>query len=222
MQFIVLEGLDGAGKSTQVNRIRNYYENLHIQTQFIHFPRTENPYFGDMAARFLRGEFGNLNEVNPYLVAMIYAGDRKDAAFTIQQWLNSNQVVIADRYVYSNIAYQCAKFSLDEDKIRLKDWILDFEFNYYQLPKPTLNLFLDVPFDFTKNSLSKNRLGSEREYLQGKNDIHEQNLQFQETVKLEYLNLCKNDECFKRIDCSNKHSQILSEEEIFQKIKCLL
>lgn len=222
MHFIVLEGLDGAGKSTQVNLIKEFLEEKNIVTRFLHFPRTDSPFFGDMVARFLRGEFGNLDNVNPYIVAMLYAGDRKDASEMIQQWLDQKIVVIADRYVYSNIAYQCAKIRSKEEKIKLSKWIIDFEFGYYKLPQPTINLFLDVPFVFTKNKLSQARTGHERDYLKGEVDIHEEDLSFQEQVRQEYLHLCENENNFIRIDCSNSRAEMASPDEIFSKIKEVL
>jgi len=219
MKFIVLEGLDGAGKSTQVSLLTEYLNRQNIQTKYLHFPRTELPYFGELIAKFLRGDFGNIENVNPYLVAVLYAGDQKDASQTILSWLNQNYFVIADRYVYSNIAYQCAKLKSPDEKEKLRKWIIDFEFGYYKLPKPDLNFFLDVPFIFTKNKLCQLRIGSERDYLQGSNDIHEKNLDFQEQVRNEYLHLCKSETNFKRIDCSNDLQNMATPDEIFEKVK---
>jgi dTMP kinase len=219
MHFIVLEGLDGAGKSTQVSLIKDYLEQKNIQTKFLHFPRTDSPFYGDMIARFLRGEFGNLDNVNPYIVALLYAGDRKDASETICKWLAENFVVIADRYVYSNIAYQCAKLHSEDEKIKLRDWILNFEFQYYKIPQPSINLFLDVPFIFTKNKLTHARTGQERDYLQGVHDIHEENLSFQEQVRQEYLNLCQSEKNFIKIDCNSEAFEMLPPDLIFNKIK---
>ena len=107
--FIVLEGLDGAGKSTQIKRLTRFFEERGRECAYLHFPRFNAPVYGELIARFLRGEFGSASEVNPYLVALIYAGDRADAATMIRQWLDAGKVVILDRYVYSNVGYQCAK-----------------------------------------------------------------------------------------------------------------
>lgn len=219
MKFIVLEGLDGAGKSTQVSLLTEYLNKQNIQTKFLHFPRTESPYFGEMIARFLRGDFGDIDNVNPYIVAMLYAGDRKDASKEIESWIKENFVVIADRYVFSNIAYQCAKLNSQIEKEKLRKWIIDFEFGYYNLPKPDLNLFLDVPFIFTKNKLTQSRSGSERDYLNGNSDIHEKNLDFQEQVRNEYLHLCETELNFSRVDCSDNNQNMEIPEEIFKKIK---
>ena len=128
-----------------------------------------------MIARFLRGELGEINAVNPYLVALIYAGDRADSKSMLEKWINQNVTVVLDRYVYSNIAYQCAKLQDKQRQEQLKAWILKTEFEYFDLPKPDLNIFLDVPFTFTKRKLTEQRDGNDRLYLNGQRDIHEAN-----------------------------------------------
>ena len=166
MKFIALEGLDGAGKSTQLKLLKEWFYSKGLKYKYLHFPRTESPFYGEMVAKFLRGDFGNLDQVDPYLVAILYAGDRRDASQQIENAIKDETYVIVDRYVYSNIAYQCAKLELKEAKNKLKDWILDLEFDYNKMIKPDISIFLDVPFEFTKNSLTNNRGGDDRDYLE--------------------------------------------------------
>ena len=111
MKLFVIEGLDGAGKSTQIQLLKEFFLKQGYICEYLHYPRTEAPYFGELIARFLRGEFGEIGDVDPYLVAMLYAGDRKDASELISGWLKKGNIVILDRYTYSNIAYQCAKLA---------------------------------------------------------------------------------------------------------------
>lgn len=155
MRFLVIEGLDGSGKSTQLKLLREHLEREEIRFKYLHFPRLEEGVYGRLIARFLRGEMGSNDEVDPTLVALIFAGDRADAAPLIRQWMNEGYLVIVDRYVYSNIAFQCAKLEKPGERIALRDWILEFEFGYNNLPKPDLNLLLHVPFEFTRQQLRK-------------------------------------------------------------------
>src|SRR5512147_2233192 len=128
MNFIVIEGLDGAGKSTQIRMVEEYLLSRKIKSKFIHFPRTDSPVYGDLISRFLRGELGNIDTVNPYLIALIYAGDRYDAAEMLRNWMNEGFVIIADRYLYSNIAFQCAKLRNADEQKKLAVWIKELEY----------------------------------------------------------------------------------------------
>ena len=218
MKFVVIEGLDGSGKSTQIKLLLKYLDNRKISYRYLHFPRTESPFFGELISMFLRGDFGELDNVNPYLVAMIYAGDRNDSKEQISKWLKAGYYVIADRYVSSNIAFQCAKIHNQKKRTTLKNWILKLEYDYYRIPKPDVQFFLDVPFDFTIKKLSVHRKGKDRRYLNGQTDIHEQDLEFQREVRKVYLNIARQDPHFYRIDCSNRQNGILSPEHIFEKL----
>lgn len=213
-KFIVFEGMDGAGKSTQVNLLIKYLETENVKYKYLHFPMTDSEIFGGLISRYLRGEFGNINDVNPYLVALIYAGDRRNAKKTISTYLADGYLLIVDRYVNSNIAFQCAKVDNSDEKSELMEWIIKLEYGYYSIPKPDISLYLDVPFSFVENKLSEERVGREREYLDGKTDIHENSLELQKKVRIEYLELI-NEKDFYRINCINdKDQRILNTEEI--------
>lgn len=218
MSFIVIEGLDGAGKSTQLKLLADHFSNQGIQCEALHFPRTDSPFFGELIARFLRGELGKLDQVDPYVVAMLYAGDRRDAASILQDWLDKGKTILLDRYVYSNIAFQCAKLRDEHRQKRLRDWIYELEFEYFRIPKPSLNIFLDVPFDFTVSRLQNQRSGADRDYLQGSVDIHEEDLTFQERVRRVYLKQPEYDTDFVVIPCSNSDGLMGNKEEIFSKV----
>ena len=214
MRFLVIEGLDGSGKSTQLKLLREYLERNAVPYSYLHFPRLEEGVFGELIARFLRGEMGANNQVDPYLVALIFAGDRADAASQIRQWKDEGKLVIVDRYVYSNIAFQCAKLTSMVEQGRLRDWILDFEFEYNKLPRPDLNLYLNVPFEFTKKQLKRTRNGDDRAYLKGERDIHEENLDFQERVRQVYLSLRGHVDDLDIIDCISPDGEMLEPATI--------
>lgn len=216
--LIVLEGVDAAGKSTQIRMLSEYFTAHGHGIEYLHFPRTDAPYFGELIARFLRGEFGSVSEVDPYIVALLYAGDRKDASDLISSWLLSGKTVLLDRYTYSNIAYQCAKYDDAASQDRLMSWILDLEFGHFNIPRPDLNLFLDVPFSFTLKKLATQRTGDDRNYLNGIRDIHEENISFQGKVRDMYLRVSDSDSNLALINCIDEKEEILPPEKIFELI----
>ncbi len=219
MKFLVIEGIDGSGKSTQMKLLMNYLEQNEIPYRYIHFPRTDTPFYGELIGRFLRGDFGDINSVDPYLVALLYAGDRKDAANTIQQWLDDGYMVLLDRYVYSNIAFQCAKITDIKKRNELRNWILNLEYDFFKIPKPNLNILLDVPFSFTRNQLTGERTGRARSYLKGSRDIHENDLDFQKRVREMYLwqsTLCND---MVTINCMGTNDTMLPADVIFDVIR---
>jgi len=217
--LVVIEGLDGAGKSTQVKKLRNYLETRLGSLEYIHFPRYDAPVYGDLISRFLRGDFGNNETVHPQLVALLFAEDRHGAAPQMKETLENGGNILLDRYVYSNIAYQCAKLSDHAEAETLRDWIFNTEYGDFSLPKPDLNIFLDVPIGFVESKLKSQRGGDDRSYLEGGYDIHEADIEFQKRVREIYRRQCELDPTFIRIDCSDEYGQMLPPGAIFDKLR---
>jgi dTMP kinase len=217
--LVVLEGLDGAGKSTQVRKLKEYLTERCGELEYIHFPRYDAPVYGDLISRFLRGDFGANDAVHPQLVALLFAEDRHGAAPLIREALEEGKTVLLDRYVYSNIAYQCAKLNDMVARKRLRDWIFNTEYGDFQLPVPDLNLFLDVPIGFVEQSLSQARSGADRNYLGGAQDIHEASIAFQQDVRSLYLAQTQLDKRFLRIDCADENGNMLPPDAIFQRVR---
>jgi dTMP kinase len=216
--IITIEGLDGSGKSTQIKWFTAKLESLGIAHRFIHFPMMNKGVYGKLIAAYLRGEFGSLEEVHPKLVALLFAEDRKEHLGLLQQWLEEGYLIIMDRYVNSNIAFQCAKTEELLQKQELKEWILEFEFKHNQLPKPDISFFLHVPFDVITRSLHQYRVGDDRTYLNGKVDIHEDSLSLQKGVYEEYLAMVQEQDNFHEVRCFTEHQEWLSPEEIHHRL----
>ena len=217
--LIVLEGLDGAGKSTQVRKLRSYLESFDPSLEYIHFPRYDSPVYGDLIGKFLRGGFGDISSVHPQLVALLFAEDRHSAKEHLRSILDSGGLVLLDRYVYSNIAYQCAKLESESDSEQLRQWIVDTEYGNFGLPRPDLNIFLDAPLDFVRKNLSDSRAGDDRAYLCGAADIHEADIQFQARVREMYLRQARLDPDFVIASCSAVDGTMLPPDETFSRIK---
>ncbi len=221
-KFWVIEGLDGCGKTTQMECLMQTLDKKGIPYRYIHFPMLNKGVYGELIAEFLRGEYGTVEGVHPKLVALLFANDRMEHIQTIIDWLEQGYYVLADRYVYSNIAFQCAKLSEEGEKDSLKNWILDFEFNRNQLPKPDKTLFLSVPLEFIQKNLSETRTGNDRDYLNGKEDIHEKSLTLQENVYREYIKLLNERGDFEKVDCFDGEGRFLPKEQIHEKIMAIL
>ncbi len=220
--LIVLEGLDGAGKSTQVKKLKTYLESICNELTYIHFPRYDAPVYGDLISRFLRGDFGSNEAVHPQLVALLFAEDRHGAAPRMKEVLAAGGTVLLDRYVYSNIAYQCSKLTSAEEKEELREWIFNTEYGDFSLPKPDLNIFLDVPIGFVEQRLNDSRSGDDRSYLEGAQDIHEADIEFQKNVRAMYQRQCELDSKFIRIDCADEAGEMLPPDAIFAKIRAVV
>ncbi len=216
--FIVLEGLDGAGKSTQIAKITEMFRRRGVECEYLHFPRFDAPVYGDLIARFLRGDLGSVEQVNPYLVALLYAGDRANAKTLIREWQEAGKVVIVDRYLYSNIGYQCAKMEAGKERNALREWILHTEYEEFGIPRPDLSLFLDVPFAFTERKLSEVREGEDRAYLNGGKDIHEASLDLQRRVREVYLETAEAYDDLAVVDCSSEEGSMATPEVIYERI----
>lgn len=218
--LIVIEGLDGAGKSTQVKLLKEYINSKGLELKYIHFPRYDASIYGELIAKFLRGDFGAINQVHPQLVALLFAEDRRDASGIIKEWLNKGYCVLLDRYVYSNIAYQCSKMKNEAEREELRNWIFNTEFNVFGIPKPDINIFLDVPISFVDKKLKESRNDDDdRDYLNGKADIHEADIQFQIGVREIYMQQSIRDSNFIRVDCGDHQGNMLAPDKIFNRIE---
>ena len=216
--LIALEGLDGSGKSTQVELLRDYLDSHLIQYKYIHFPCLDDEVTGFLISRFLRGELGEINEVDPYLLAYLYASNRNSQKEQVEEWLKQGLLVLVDRYVYSNIAFQCAKIPNPEEKERLKQWIGHLEYSVNRIPKPDISLYLHVPFSFVEDNLNRRKENEDREYLYGKTDIHENSLWLQQVVEEEYIKLANQNMDMLLIDCSESNTEDLDPAITHQKV----
>jgi len=129
--FIIIDGIDGVGKTTQIELLKQSLASQGLVWETISFPRYDDNLYGKLIRRYLEGEFGGIEKVNPYLIALAYAGDRALAKPLIENWLQSGKLVIANRYVSSSKAHLSA--NLEEGKREdFMRWIdnLEYETKY--------------------------------------------------------------------------------------------
>ena len=172
-KLIIIEGLDGCGKSTQTALLEKYFEDNSVNFKKIKLPDYDSK-SSTLVKMYLGGEFGkNANDVNAYAACAFYAVDRF-ASYKLD-WgkdYENGTLILADRYATSNSIYQMEK--IDEDKWdEYLDWSADFEYNKIGIPKPDLVIFLDMPVDVSQKLMTSRYNGDE-----GKKDVHEANVDF--------------------------------------------
>lgn len=172
-KLIIIEGLDGCGKSTQTALLKDYFEKNNISYRAIKLPDYESP-SSTLVRMYLNGDFGsNAGDVNAYAAGAFYAVDRY-ASFKLdwEKDYNSKDVVLADRYATSNSIYQMEKIN-EKDWNAYLDWSTDFEYEKIGIPRPDTVIFLDMPVEISQKLMTERYNGDE-----GKKDVHECNVDF--------------------------------------------
>ncbi|MBE6834861.1 MAG: thymidylate kinase [Ruminococcaceae bacterium] len=176
-KLIVIEGLDGSGKSTQTALIKEKIEKTGLKIRQIKLPDYESE-SSALVRMYLGGEFGSdPSDVNTFATSLFYTVDRF-ANYT-KVWKEDylkGTVILADRYTTSNAVHQMVKLPKDKwDEYLL--WLEDIEYTKVAIPKPDLVFFLDMPVDVSQRLMTERYSGDEN-----KKDVHEANV--------EYLNAC--------------------------------
>lgn len=172
-KVVVIEGLDGSGKSTQFEIVDKLLSDKNIPHRAISFPDYDNP-SSALVKMYLGGKFSkNATDVNAYAASSFYAVDRY-ASFKLywEEAYKSGDLILASRYVTSNAIYQMVKCEKSEWDNYI-DWLFEYEYNKLGLPKPDSVIFLDMPISVSQKLLSNRYDGDE-----DKKDIHEINVGF--------------------------------------------
>ena len=187
--LIAIEGIDGSGKGTQARQLQKWLQTQGYTASLISFPRYSETHFGATIGRFLNGEFGQLDQVDPHLAATLYAADRFESRNVLLEQLSSSQVVVADRYVPSNMAHQGAK-QCGEKRQRLQEWIEQVEYGVFQLPRAELVIHLDVPAEIAQQLIAKK---AKRDYTEKTADLQEEDSVYLNEVRQSYLEIAARD-----------------------------
>ncbi len=172
-KLVVLDGLDGSGKSTQLELLDEYLFCKGIPYKRISFPDYAEP-SSALVKQYLAGDFGSRPEdVNVYAVSSFYAVDRYASYKRFwEEDYRRDSLILAARYTTSNAIYQMAKMPRSDWDGYLW-WLEDYEYGKLGLPRPDAVLFLDMPIEISQHLLTTRYEGDEQ-----KKDIHERNLAF--------------------------------------------
>ena len=185
-KLFVIDGTDGSGKQTQLQKLKERFEREGVNFKDVSFPNYESE-SSSLVKMYLNGDFGtNAQEISPYIASTFYAADRYATFKTkYEEYYNNGGIILADRYTTANMVHQAGKIKDDKEREKFLDWLWDFEFNLYGLPVPTQVFFLNMPIEYSEK-LMQNR--ANKITHEEKKDIHERD---KEHLKDSYNEACK-------------------------------
>jgi dTMP kinase len=169
--LIAVEGIDGSGKRTQVELLERALTKRGHSVYSTGFPQYDS-WFGKMVGQFLNGQLGPLESMDPHFTALLYAGDRFEAKPRIEAEIRRGSIVLADRYIGSNLAHQTARAPA-EKRAEFLSWIEHLEYTIYGLPRESLVLYLRVPPVEAQSLVARK---SARSYTAAQKDLQESSL----------------------------------------------
>lgn len=223
-KFIVIDGMDGAGKKTQCDILA---ERLRQEGYFVKLP--DFPQYGHWSAqfveRYLRGEFGGVKEVSAKKASLLYAVDRFEASSWMKQHLSEGGILVSNRYVSANKGHQLGKITDEGEMREFLDWLNETEYNIFSLPIPDITLFLQMAPAIGQQLVDQK---GQREYTKGeKRDIHERDLDHLVNAERAYLFCVDNDsvERWHRVICDDgtkPRSRENIHEEVYRIVREIL
>lgn len=172
-KIFVIDGTDGSGKQTQLEKLIEDFEKEDIPYAKYSFPRYDSP-SSSLVKMYLGGEFGeDAQAISPYVASMFFSVDRY-ACYKqeMEKAISDGKVILLDRYTTANMVHQAGKISDLQERDKFLDWLYDLEFNIMGLPLPTEVFFLDMPIEKSEE-LMKNR--PNKITHESQKDIHEKN-----------------------------------------------
>lgn len=159
-ELIVVEGPDGSGKTEQWKLLAQRLKKEGRQVELVDFPQYSKVSAG-LISNYLRGIYGKPDEVSPYAASLFYAVDRFDLAFKMRDWLAEGKIILANRYVASNGGHQGGKIRDLDERRKFLLWLYQTEYKIFGIPKPDINVFLDLPIEVSLRLIRKRGLAQD-------------------------------------------------------------
>lgn len=211
--LIAIEGIDGSGKGTQTNLLKERLTKDGFNVRVFSFPQYEENFFGKEVGKYLDGSYGDLDAVNPKFSSLLYALDRFESSTKIKAALDANEIVICDRYVGSNIAHQCARVP-EEERAGMEAWIRQVELEILKAVSPDIVIFLDMHVGDSADLVAKK---AKRSYTARIQDLHEASPRHLSTAHQNFRRLAAR-ENWLIVNCNDSDGTIRSTASISDEI----
>ncbi len=220
-KLIVIDGIDGSGKATQVALLEKRLKKEKIKVKTIDFPRYKDNFFGKLIGEYLSGKYGDFIAMDPHVASIMYAADRFETGGMIRKWLNAGYVVIADRYVSANQIHQGGKIVNQNERKEFLKWLDVMEYSTFKVPRPDMVIYLDVPFEVSSEWLKNKVAQRKKTYLNGRKDVAEDNLLHLKNSRESALGLQKQNKDWEKVECC-KNGVCLSPEQVHERVFSLV
>ncbi|WP_300279748.1 dTMP kinase [Peptacetobacter sp.] len=173
--IIIESGSDASGKATQSKELLKKLQKDGYNVKKVEYPNYESE-SSTLVKMYLRGDFGkNADDVDAYIASTFFTADRYASYKTEwEEFYKSGGIIIADRYTTSNMVHQASKME-ENERDKYLDWLDDYEYNLFKIPRPDEVVFLNVPVEYSIKLMENrnNKFTGEKE-----KDIHEKDINY--------------------------------------------
>jgi dTMP kinase len=218
-RLIVIDGLDGAGKATQVKLLVARLKKEGKKVVTLDFPRYQDNFFGRLIGECLTSKHGDFLHLAPQIASVLYAGDRFEASSKIRKWLAEGKYVVLDRYASANQIHQGGKIKDIKERRQFLQWLNTLEYDVFKIPRPDRVIFLDVTPDITRQMLTLQVNKRDKKSYLGKNakDVVEESMEYMLASRVSALWLARTEKNWIKVVCT-KGKAILAREVIAEKV----
>jgi dTMP kinase len=212
-KFIVIDGIDGSGKTTQIELLA-----IALRTSGLDVVKYDFPQYGQKSAgpieEYLSGKYGN---VNPEVGSLFFAVDRFDASFKLREALEEGECIVSNRYVTSSAGHQGGKIDEPEKRKEYFQWLDNLEYNIFGIPRPDLTIVLHVD-PLVAHELAGHKYKGSRKFTNGhERDLHEKDVEHLKRAEKIFLEISDHFPSTKLVECM-EDGKLLPPLEIHNRI----
>ena len=224
-KLIVLDGIDGSGKATQIAMLKQHLTLEGYKVKLLDFPEYYQNFFGKFIGHCLSEQYYNFTHTHPKIASVLYAADRWESSDKIRKWLKKGYIVLSNRYVSANQIHQGGKIKNARKREAFIQWLDEMEYGTFKIPRPDTVFYLSVPMKVILRLIAERRKLTNRAYLGKRKDILEGDVSYLSNSHKAALWLAKTQKDWIKIDCAPDgviDSRENIHHQIYEKVKKIL